>query len=149
MYIAPNVKGYSYQGTKDLMLYRDGKYYFVKYVNDDKDGLLATPITTEIDADGVLNGYENGTVYVENAVKDMAIYNSGFTITNDDYLISELETIVKVDKITGLQTVYSAYNSVIAGDKLSFTHSSLNGDLVYITYKYLSPTDEQYNNNFY
>ena len=52
MYIAPNVKGYSYQGTKDLMLYRDGKYYFVKYVNDDKDGLLATPITTEIDADG-------------------------------------------------------------------------------------------------
>ena len=30
--------------------------------------------------------------------------------------------------------------AVIAGDKLSFTHSSLaNGDLVYITYKYLSP----------
>ena len=101
---------------------------------------LATPITTEIDADGVLNGYENGTVYIENAVKDMAIYNSGFTITNDDYLISELETIVKVDKITGLQTVYSASNAVVAGDKLSFTHSSLaNGDLVFITYKYASP----------
>ena len=70
MYIvAPNVKGkgYSYQGTKDLMLYRDGKYYFVKYVNDDKDGLLAT--SQQKYADGVLNGYENGTVYIENAVK--------------------------------------------------------------------------------
>ena len=29
---------------------------------------------------GVLNGYENGTVYVENAVKDMAIYNSGLQL---------------------------------------------------------------------
>jgi uncharacterized repeat protein (TIGR02543 family) len=101
---------------------------------------LATPITTEITADGVLNGYENGTVYVENAVKDMAIYNSGFVLTNTNYPISELETIIKIDKITGLQTVYSASNAVVAGDKLSFTHSSLaNGDLVYITYKYLSP----------
>ncbi len=101
---------------------------------------LATPIETEIDSDGVLNGYENGTVYIENALKDIAIYDSGFTITNDEYLISELETIVKIDKITGLQTAYDASTAVIAENKLSFTHSSLaNGDLVYITYKYLSP----------
>ena len=68
----------------------------------------------------VLGGYENGTVYVENAVKDMAIYNSGFTITNDDYLISD-ETIVKVDKITGLQTVYSASTALLSGERF-FTH---------------------------
>ena len=140
MYMQPNVKGYSYQGTRDLVKYIDGKYYFIKYVNDTQDGLLATPITTEVNADGVLNGYENGTVYIENAMKDIAIYDSGFALTNTDYPISELETIVKIDSITGLQTAYDASTAVIAENKLSFTHSSLaNGDLVFITYKYDSP----------
>jgi len=99
---------------------------------------LAEPIITPVDVSGTLLSYPSGTVYVENAVADAGIYGEeGITVLHEDLPIKELETLSKIDFVTGLETKLDISKAVINQDKLSFTHPDLEaGDIVFFTYFY-------------
>jgi hypothetical protein len=97
---------------------------------------LATPIETEIISSGQLLGFPKGHIYIDNAiVPDIDIYSTKIDITDTDKPITSLDKIVK---ITGsLQEELSVDDATIAGDGLSFTHTSLtSGDMVFFVYRY-------------
>jgi len=97
---------------------------------------IATPITTEIEARGILYGYPNGTVLIDDIMEDIALYSTSAVIENSSYPITALESIVKFD-VNGVETVLAVSGATIAGDGLSFTHAGLTaGDYVYFTYYY-------------
>lgn len=98
---------------------------------------LAQPIITNMPFQKPLLSKPSGTVYIENAVADYDFYIGKLTVSNTKLPIRELETIIKFDKETGVETHFNPANAVIAGDKLSFTHTGLTeGDLVWWSYKY-------------
>lgn len=94
---------------------------------------LATPTTTELDADGQLIGDSKGQVTIDNAIPDVDIYDTNINITDTDNPISEL---VKVVKLGDAQVELDIADATIAGDGLSFTHTGLtSGDAVFFVYK--------------
>ncbi|GEM_PF-1846656 len=98
---------------------------------------LATPIETPIEVSGTLMSYPSGTVYIEPVVADAGVYNGGITILNQGLPIKELEKIVKVDFMTGMETELNVSQAVIASDKKSFTHPNLvKNDIIFFTYFY-------------
>lgn len=149
LYLQANAIGYSLpNGVKDTIEYRNGKYYFVKRVDDtDLNNLveLSPYVETEIEAFGVLNGYENGVVYVDDIKFDADIYDNGIATQTP---IKALESITKL--VDGVETQLDINNATIALDKLSFTHTELNdGDIVWFTYEedgdfYKGPTHITY-----
>lgn len=96
---------------------------------------LATPVITENVSSGTLLAYPSGTVYWEPVIADVAIYATGASILNTGYPISTLESIYKIDLVTGEQTPLDVASATIASGGLSFTHTGLSdGDLVGFTY---------------
>lgn len=96
---------------------------------------LATPVITPISYGGILNSAENGTVYHEPVVADAGVYSDKMEILLTDYPIATIEEIIKHEN--GVDTYLDVSTAVIAGDKLSFTHPSLqSGDLVLFTYAF-------------
>jgi len=136
MFLKGDSVGDSYQGTKDSIEIRDGKAYFIKRINATRDGLLATPVTTEIASSGILNGYPSGHIYIDDIIKDADVYTTSISITDTDWPITSLESIVKLN-VDGSQTELAVSSATIAGDGLSFTHTGLTaGDIVVFTYRY-------------
>lgn len=134
MYIQANEEGYCYMGTCDSIEIKNGQPYFIKRVNDTLDGLESPYIETPIISSGVLNGYNNGTVYVDDIVVDYDEYTTQFDITNTNYPIDSLEKIEKYSN--GIWESLDIEDATIAVDGLSFTHTELSsGDLIYIEYK--------------
>ena len=98
---------------------------------------LATPIEKSIQTSGSLVSYPSGTVYIEPFVADAGIYTDKMSVLHQDLPIKALEKISKVDFETGMETELDVSETVIAGDKLSFTHPDLEaGDIVFFVYEY-------------
>jgi hypothetical protein len=94
---------------------------------------LATPIETPISVIGNAMAYPNGTFLIEDVVRRIGVYSSGITV---DKAISELDNIYKLND-DGSSTKLDKADATIAGDGLSFTHTSLsNGDFVWFDYYY-------------
>ena len=94
---------------------------------------LATPIETEIAVIGNAMAYPNGTFYIEDMVRRNGVYNAGITV---DKAILTLDNIYKLND-DGSSTKLSITGATVAGDGLSFTHTSLsNGDFVWFDYFY-------------
>ena len=97
---------------------------------------ILTPVETEIQASGNLLGNSRGTVYVDDVIADIDIYDTNINITNTSYTIKALRSIIKLNS-DGTQTELAVSGATVAGDKLSFTHTSLTaGDIVFFTYDY-------------
>ena len=110
-------------------------YELVKRINEVDGTVLATPVITPISYGGILNSAENGTVYHEPVIADAGVYGTNMPILLTDYPIDSLEEII-IHK-EGVDTYLYVSTAVIAGDKLSFTHPSLqSGDLVLFTYSF-------------
>lgn len=98
---------------------------------------LATPIEIPIQISGSLVSYPSGTVYIEPFVADAGVYTDKMSVLHQDLPINALEKISKVDFETGVETELDVSETVIAGDKLSFTHPDLEaGDSVFFVYEY-------------
>jgi hypothetical protein len=98
---------------------------------------LATPIEKPIQVSGSLVSYPSGTVYIEPFVADAGIYVDKMEVLYSDLPIKALEKISKVDFGTGLETELDITATVIAEDKLSFTHPDLtSGDIVFYVYEH-------------
>lgn len=96
---------------------------------------LATPIEMPIEVSGTLMSYPSGTIYIEPVVADAGVYDNGISVLNQGLPIKELEKLIKVDYLTGVETELDVSKAVIAGDKLSFTHPNLvNSEIVFFTY---------------
>ena len=97
---------------------------------------LASPIVTPIDVTGTLVGYPKGTLYWEPVLPVAGVYTStGIAITNTSFPIESIESISKIDFVTGLETEVDISKAVIAVDGLSFTHPDLTADdIVFFTY---------------
>ena len=94
---------------------------------------LATPIETPISVIGNATAYPNGTFLIEDVVRRSGVYSSGITV---DKAISELDNIYKLND-DGSSTKLAVSGATVAGDGLSFTHTSLsNGDFVWFDYYY-------------
>jgi hypothetical protein len=94
---------------------------------------LATPIETPISVIGNAIAYPNGTFYIEDVVRRSGVYSSGITV---DKPIKTLDNIYKLND-DGSSTKLEVSGATIAGDGLSFTHTSLsNGDFVWFDYYY-------------
>jgi hypothetical protein len=94
---------------------------------------LDTPIETPISVIGNAMAYPNGTFLIEDVVRRSGVYNGGITV---DKAISELDNIYKLND-DGSSTKLAVSGATVAGDGLSFTHTSLsNGDFVWFDYYY-------------
>ena len=94
---------------------------------------LATPVETEIAVINNAFAYPRGTFYIEDMVRRIGVYNAGITV---DKAISKLDNIYKLND-DGSSTKLAVSGATIAGDGLSFTHTSLsNGDFVWFDYYY-------------
>jgi hypothetical protein len=94
---------------------------------------LATPIETPISVIGNAMAYPNGTFLIEDVVRRSGVYSSGITV---DKAISQLDNIYKLND-DGSSTKLAVSGATVAGDGLSFTHTSLsNGDFVWFDYFY-------------
>jgi hypothetical protein len=106
---------------------------------------LATPTRTPLRTSGTLLSYPSGTIYLEPYATGADIYASGISIVTTDFPIKALESVVKVDFNTGLETEIDISTAVIAGDGLSFTHSDLtDGDIIFFTYEFESYVPQGY-----
>jgi hypothetical protein len=133
MYLDSGEVGYSYQGTRDTIEFRNGEALFINRVNDTQDGLRTTPIETPISVIGNAMAYPNGTFLIEDVVRRNGVYSSGITV---DKAISQLDNIYKLND-DGSSTKLEVSGATVAGDGLSFTHTSLsNGDFVWFDYYY-------------
>ena len=116
---------------------------------------LATPIEIPIQASGSLVSYPSGTVYIEPFVADAGIYTDKMSVLHQDLPIKALEKISKVAFETGVETELDVSETVIAEDKLSFTHPDLEaGDIVFFVYEYdrestVGETEIEYYDNRY
>lgn len=98
---------------------------------------LAVPIVTENVTSGAPLSYPSGSIYLEPALADAGVYSNKMSILLTAFPIQTLESIYKVNSVTGEQTPLNVSTAVIAGDKLSFTHPSLiSGDIVFFIYFY-------------
>lgn len=100
---------------------------------------LAKEITTAIpDAD--LIAEPNGTIIIDNAVKDTKIYGTNITIDNTALPIKALESVKKITinpDNSRTETSIDLATCTIAGDGLSFTSTALTSkDMVVYVYLY-------------
>lgn len=110
-------------------------YELVKRISEVDGTVLATPVISPISHGGILNSAANGTVYHEPVIADAGVYGTNMPILLTDYPIASIEEIIKHEN--GVDTYLDVSTAVIAGDKLSFTHPSLqSGDLVLFTYAF-------------
>jgi hypothetical protein len=94
---------------------------------------LSTPIETPISVIGNAMAYPNGTFLIEDVVRRSGVYSSGITV---DKAIKTLDNIYKLNA-DGSSTKLDVSGATVAGDGLSFTHTSLsNGDFVWFDYYY-------------
>jgi hypothetical protein len=97
---------------------------------------LATPVTTYNVTSGNLQSYPSGTVYYLPQLPDSDVYTTQFTLSRSTPATS-IVSIQKYDLDTNSYTSITPSTAVIAGDGLSFTHTSLTaGDIVFIIYAY-------------
>ena len=107
---------------------------------------LADPITTENVTSGIPVSYPSGSIILEPALADAGVYTDKISILQTAFPISSLESIKKINAITGEETPLDVSTAVINADKLSFTHPSLAlNDIVFFTYFY--PEDGCYGSN--
>ncbi|MFA5720004.1 MAG: hypothetical protein WC939_02960, partial [Acholeplasmataceae bacterium] len=133
MYLDSGEVGYSYQGTRDTIEFRNGEALFIDRINDTQDGLRTTPIETPITVVNNAMAYPNGTFLIEDVVRRIGVYSSGITVDKE---IKTLDNIYKLND-DGSSTKLLPSGATVAGDGLSFTHSSLsNGDFVWFDYYY-------------
>jgi hypothetical protein len=95
---------------------------------------LATPIETEISVIGNAFAYSRGTFYIEDMVRRNGVYNAGFTVNK---AILTMGDLFKLNADGSSTKISTSSGLTVAGDGLSFTHSSLaNGDYIWFDYKY-------------
>ena len=98
---------------------------------------LAVPVITENVTSGIPISYPSGSIYLEPALADAGVYTDKMSISQTAFPISNLESIKKINAITGEETPLDVSTAVINADKLSFTHPSLVlNDVVFFTYFY-------------
>ena len=98
---------------------------------------LATPIVTENVTSGIPISYPSGSIILEPALADAGVYTDKMSILQTAFPIASLESIKKINAITGEETPLDMSDVVIASGGLSFTHPSLvSGDVVFFTYFY-------------
>ena len=98
---------------------------------------LANPIVTENVTSGILLSYPSGSIILEPALADAGVYTDKMSILQTAFPISSLESIKKINAITGEDTPLDVSLAVINADKLSFTHPNLAlNDIVFFTYFY-------------
>ncbi|MFA5720541.1 MAG: hypothetical protein WC939_05755, partial [Acholeplasmataceae bacterium] len=94
---------------------------------------LAEPIETPISVVNNATAYPNGTFLIEDVVRRIGVYNAGITV---DKAIKALDNIYKLND-DGSSTKLAVSGATVAGDGLSFTHTSLsNSDFVWFDYYY-------------
>jgi hypothetical protein len=88
---------------------------------------LATPIETELITIGDLQSKTNGTIYVDDVIVDIKVYNNGITVT-------DLEEVLYLSRIYPSLDEDEITNPTINGNVI--THADLNnGDYVYVEYR--------------
>ena len=98
---------------------------------------LANPITTENITSGIPISYPSGSIYLEPALADAGVYTDKMSILQTAFPISSLESIKKINSVTGEETPLDVTTAIIAEDGLSFTHPNLAlNDIVFFTYFY-------------
>jgi len=99
---------------------------------------LATEVPTKY-LPQTLIAEPNGTMIVSPTIKDNGVYDGGFSVSNEDYPISSLESVYKADPTTGLpQTPIAISTCTIDSDGLGFTSTALSdGDSVIAVYEHL------------
>ncbi|AOT68323.1 S8 family peptidase [Geosporobacter ferrireducens] len=96
---------------------------------------LAQPEIIKLNMSPII-GYENGTLYIDRAVKDMSIYKgAGIAIKNTAFPIQAIESVYKVTENAKIPVNLSQV--WIASDKLSFTiEGAKTGDQYEYVYLY-------------
>lgn len=95
---------------------------------------IAKPIVNKLDITPVTS-FTGGTVFVENAVKKVAVYNNGIAINDKELKISEVESVYKVKN--GERTPINLSNVKINSDSTAFTISgAVWGEMYEYVYKY-------------
>lgn len=98
---------------------------------------LAQEQPYDLQTSGLLLSNPSGTVHAEKCVPDAGIYSNGLSVLYPELKIKEIESISKINFTTGVETELDVSLTVIAGDKLSFTHPDLtDGDIVSFVYFY-------------
>lgn len=124
-------------GTSTISYYvAKGTYADVSEAQTDLIGTsiiyqLATPITTEIQADGVLQAYTNGTIDITHYCKDEITYisaNGGLVFNKP------ITTIDKIKKLVDGKLVEIAFTPTLASDGKSATVTALNDNDVVLAY---------------
>jgi hypothetical protein len=93
---------------------------------------LATPIETELQPIGNLQGHPNGTVYVDNVYQEVLSYSSGLTTTYD---ISTIDKLIKINS-DGSQTEFDTSTATLTSNQISAITGATDGDLFYVEYYY-------------
>ncbi len=97
---------------------------------------LAEPVTKDLDITP-LQSFENGTLYVEQTVRDSGIYSGGLSVSNANLPIDSLEAVYKVEGDT--KTPVDLSDCTIAADGLSFTITgAVDGEKYEFIYNYPS-----------
>jgi hypothetical protein len=93
---------------------------------------LATPIETELQPIGNLQGHPNGTVYVDNVYQEVLSYSSGLTTTYD---ISTVDKLIKINA-DGSQTEFDTSTATLTSNQITSITGATTGDLFYVEYYY-------------
>lgn len=97
---------------------------------------LAEPEIIQLNTSGTLTTYPSGTIYLENIIADAGMYTTQFEGIYPQ-TIKEIETIYKVDSLTGEEIILDVSKAVVAGN--TFTHPDLNEwDIVFVEYEYIA-----------
>ncbi|NJD04666.1 MAG: hypothetical protein FIA99_19175, partial [Ruminiclostridium sp.] len=95
---------------------------------------LSTPITTSLDIPP-LTCYAGGTVYIDNAVRDTAVYGNGIAVSDSGLPIKSLESVYKM--AGGTMPPVNLSNVTVASNGFTFAITGAqNGDQYQYTYLY-------------
>lgn len=95
---------------------------------------LANPVAKKLDITPVTS-FSGGTVFVENAVKKVSVYNNGIAISDKELKISEIESVYKVKNDE--KTPVNMSNVTINAEGTAFTISgAFWGEMYEYVYKY-------------
>jgi len=97
---------------------------------------LANPVVKKLDITPVTS-FSGGTVFVENAVKKVSVYNNGIAINDKELKISEIESVYKIKN--GEKTPVNLSNVTTNSECTAFTISgAVWGEMYEYVYKYES-----------
>lgn len=95
---------------------------------------LATPVVYKIDVAPVAS-YSGGTVFVENAIKKVGVYNNGIAIMDKGLKINEVESVYKIK--SGERTKVDLSKVTVNAEGTAFTVSGAAwGEMYEYVYKY-------------